>query len=450
MEIVVKYDKYMPVRPSLVQIFSLAASASLPKIPCRARTHPSASTVPDSPTRLGTILFLFLTLWSHETPAGEPNSTGDIVLGMSTALTGSAQDLGKDIQLGVLTGLARANRNGGLNGRKLRLITLDDGYEPARTGPNITQLLEKENVLAIVGNVGTPNATVAVPLANELKALLFAPFSGGPVLHHEPPDRYVINFRASYAEETAAMIDALVDIAGLKPKEVAFFTQRDSYGDAGYTLGLAALRRRGLSDPRTILHATYERNTLAVEGAVADFLMAEHPPRAVVMIGAYAPCAKFIRLCRDSDLNPLFLNVSFVGSRWLAVVLGKTDARIIVTQVVPLPSDDSLPLVREYQADLKAMDPSASPGFGDLEGYIDARILNLALATIQGPPTREGIVDALESLGQFDIGLGESLHLSPTEHQASHRVWPTVLKDGQFLPFQWSDIRALVQIEGQQ
>ena len=105
---------------------------------------------------------------------------------------------------------------------------------------------------------------------------------------------------------------------------------------------MTALQRHGLKDPRTILHVGYERNTLAVEGAVADLLMAEKPPRAVVMIGAYAPCAKFIRLCRDSDLNPLFLNVSFVGSSSLASVLGNTDARIIVTQVVPYPSDDSV------------------------------------------------------------------------------------------------------------
>jgi hypothetical protein len=243
------------------------------------------------------------------------------------------------------------------------------------------------------------------------------------------------------------MVDALIDIAGLKPEEIAFFTQRDSFGDAGFTLGFAALRRHGFSDPRAILHAGYERNTLAVEGAVADLLMAKTPPRAVVMIGAYAPCAKFIRLCRDSDLNPLFLNVSFVGSRWLATVLGSTNAQILVTQVVPDPLDDSVPIAGEYRADLKAMNSSASASFGDFEGYIAARVMTLALEKIQGAPTRETIVDALESLGEFDIGLGDSMHLSPTDHQASHRVWPTVLVGDRFLPFQWSNIKTLVQGE---
>ena len=394
-----------------------------------------------------TILFLLIALENHQATAAETVSSTEIVLGMSSALTGSAQNLGKDVQRGILTAFERVNRHGGVHGRKLRLIALDDGYEPARTMPNMRELIHKENVVAVIGNVGTPNAIVAVPLANEEKSLLFASFSGGPILRNDPPDRYVINFRASYGEEIAAMFDALIDIAGLKPEEIAFFTQRDSYGDGGFTLGLNTLQSHGLKDTRAVLHVGYERNTLAVEGAVADLLMAEKPPRAVVMVGAYAPCAKFVRLCRDSDLAPIFLSVSFVGSSSLANVLGDTDAHIIVTQVVPYPSDDSIPLVREYHADLETFDPSAKPGFVDFEGYTDARILILALEKIPGSPTCEAVIDALEGLGHFDIGLGEPLYLSRSEHQACHRVWPTALKGGQFVPFPWSGVAALVKGE---
>ncbi len=420
--------------------------STLAQIPCPTRGPHQTARHPHCLTIALIILSLFLALGSRAAAqAAQADSPAEIVLGMSTVLTGNAGDLGKDMQRGIQAGLERANRNGGVNGRKLRLITLDDGYEPTRTAPNMRQLIEKDNVLAVIGNVGTPTAIVSVPLANEQKTLLFAPFSGGPILRNNPPDRYVINYRAGYAEETAAMIDALIDIAGLKPQEIAFFTQRDSYGDAGFILGMAALRRHGSTDPRTILHVGYERNTLAVETAVANLLMAENPPRAVVMVGAYAPCAKFIRLCRETDLSPLFLNVSFVGSSSLAEALGKTDARIIVTQIVPSPSDDSVPIVREYQDDLKDIDYAASAGYGDLEGYIAARILTLALQNIEGSPTREAVVDALEGLGNFDIGLGETLYLSRKEHQASHRVWPTILRGGQFVPFQWTDITALTK-----
>jgi branched-chain amino acid transport system substrate-binding protein len=393
------------------------------------------------------ILCLVFMIGNCNAQTPDTGSSGEIVLGMSTALTGSVANLGKGMQRGILAGLERANRNGGVNGRKLRLIALDDGYEPTRTALNIPELIEKDNVLAIVGDVGTPTSIVAVPLANDGKTLYFAPLSGGPSLRNVPPDRYVINFRASYSEEVAAMVSALIDIGGLKPEEIAFFTQRDSFGNDGFSVAVTALQQHGLKDPNTILDTCYQRNTLAVEGAVASLLMAEKPHRAVVMVGASAPCAKFINLCRDSDLNPIFLAVSFVDSSSLADAMGKTDAQIIVTQVVPDPSDDGIPIVGEYHADLKAIDSLAAAGLVDLEGYIAARILTVALEKSQGSITREGVVEGLEGLSNFDLGLGASLYLSRTEHQASHQIWPTVLKKGCFVPFQWSEIRALLQGE---
>ena len=380
----------------------------------------------------------------------EPDSANEIVLGMSTVLTGPAENLGKQMQTGVWVGLEHSNRAGGVRGRKFRLIVLDDGYEPSRTAPNVRQLIEKDDVLAIIGDVGTPTATAAIPIANEQKTLFFASFSGGGILRKNPPDRYVINFRASYAEETAGMIDALVEVGGLKPEDIAFFTQRDSYGNAGFDGGIAALKNHGLKEEKDVLNVGYERNTLAVEDAVATLLVAEHLPRAVIMVGAYAPCGKFIKLCHEGGLHALFLNVSFVGSSSLAHELGKIDAPVIVTQVVPYPLDENVSIVRDYQTDLRAVDPSALPGFGGLEGYIAARILELALDKIEGRLTREAVVDALEKLGQFDIGLGEPLNLSSNEHQASHRIWPTILKDGGFVPFQWDDIGHLLKNEAQQ
>jgi branched-chain amino acid transport system substrate-binding protein len=375
----------------------------------------------------------------------DSKARAEIVLGMSTVLSGPAAALGKDMQAGVLAGLERANRAGGVNGRKLRLVALDDGYEPSRTAPNMRQLLDKENVLAVIGNVGTPTSIVAIPIAMEQKTLFFAAFTGAGVLRNKPPDRYVVNYRASYAEEVGTMIDGLHDELGLKLEEIAFFTQRDGYGDAGFDGGVAALKRHGLKDEKAVLHVRYERNTLAVENAVASLILAERPPRAVVMVGAYAPCAKFIQQCREAGVRALFLNVSFVGSMPLAKALGKTDAPVVVTQVVPSPLDTKSPIVREYVADLHLWNPTAAPGFGDLEGYIAARIFIKALEQIKVVPTRENIVDALEGLGEFDIGIGAPLHLGASEHQASHRVWPTILKDGAFVPLQWKDLAGFLK-----
>jgi ABC-type branched-subunit amino acid transport system substrate-binding protein len=371
----------------------------------------------------------------------------ELPIGMSTALTGPASDLGKDVREGVLAAFERANRSGGIHGRRLHLIALDDGYEPVRTAPNMRQLLEKDKVIAVIGNVGTPTAIAAIPIADEQKTLFYAPFTGAGILHKNPPDRYVINFRPSYDEETAAMVTALIERAGLKPEEIVAFTQCDSYGDAGFNGIIAALKSHGLTDERKVLHVRYERNTLAVENALASVLYARVEPRAIVMVGAYAPCAKFIRLAHDIGLKPVFLNVSFVGSNALAAALGKVPARVIVTQVVPNPLDTRIAIVGKYQLDLKASNSRAVPSFGSLEGYLAASVLVTALDRIPGPPTREKVIDALEGLGKFEIGFGPQVELTPNDHDICHAVWPTIFHENAFVPFNWSDISDLTKAE---
>jgi ABC-type branched-subunit amino acid transport system substrate-binding protein len=373
--------------------------------------------------------------------AGTADSDGEggetVLLGMSTALSGPAAELGENMRAGVLAAVEEANRAGGMGGLKLELIALDDQYEPAQTVPNMRRLIEQEQVVAVIGNVGTPTAVSAIPIANETKTPFYGAFTGAGVLRKQPPDRYVVNYRASYAEETAAMVDALVGQLGLRPGEVAFFTQRDAYGDAGFVGGIAALKRYGLASEHDVAHGRYERNTLAVEDGLAEVMQADPPPRAVIMVGAYAPCARFIELARDVGVDAHFLNVSFVGAAPLAASLGERGDGVIITQVVPH-VDSQVPLVREYRRALTAWKTTASPTFGSLEGYIAARILIRALSEIEGEITRESVIGALEGLGEFDLGLGVPLMLGPDRHQASHTVWPTILRGGRIQPLDWS------------
>lgn len=358
---------------------------------------------------------------------------------MSTALTGPTASLGLNMRAGVVACLEERNRAGGVHGRILRLVALDDGYEPAKTIPNMRKLIEQDNVLAVVGNVGTPTAIAAVPIASAARTPFYGAFTGAGMLRRSPPDRYVINYRASYAEETGAIVDALMDKAGLKPGEIVFFTQRDGYGDSGFAGGVAALKRHGLQDESAVIHVRYERNTVIVEKALSDLLLLNPTPRAVIMVGAYAPCAALIRLAKQNDLDALFINVSFVGAESLAAALGSDGDGIIISQVVPH-FDADLPIAREYRAALAASDPSAQPTFGSMEGYISTRILLRALDSIADRPTRESLINALESQGSFDIGLGEQLELGKTEHQACHHVWPSMIRGGRVVPITWSEL----------
>lgn len=362
----------------------------------------------------------------------------DIKVGMSTALSGPAAGLGSGIKLGVDSYFEKINKAGGVNGNKLVLVALDDGYEPTRAAPNMLQLIEKENVLAVVGNVGTPTAIVTVPIANEKKTLLFGAFTGAGVLRKTPPDRYIINFRASYEDETATMISGLLSI-GIKPEEIAFFTQNDGYGDAGYNGAVVALKANGYATPEKLAHGRYERNTTNVEGGLSTILDAETEPRAIIMVGAYAPCAEFIKMAKEEFPDALFLNVSFVGSASLLAALGDQAEGVIVTQVVPN-YDASLPGVDDYKKDLAAFSPGQPPDFVSLEGYVAAKIFVEGLKAAPAL-TREGVIDGIESLSSLDVGIGVPVSYGKEIHQASKRVWPTIIRGGKYADLDWASLR---------
>ena len=354
----------------------------------------------------------------------------ELRVGMSGALSGPAAALGLGMKRGIEAYFARTNAAGGVHGHTLRLIALNDGYEPSRAASNVHRLIAEDKVFAMLGNPGTPTAAVAVPIANTAHVPLFGALTGAGLLRKTPPDRYVINFRASYAQETAEMVRGITEL-GIKPHEIAFFTQNDAYGDAGYGGGIAALRQLGYADAERLPHARYPRNTADVEGAVARLLDPTLRPRAVIMIGAYRPCAKFIRLARRHGLNAVFVNVSFViGDSLLAELGGDADG-VIVTQVVP-PIDAELPAVREYRDAV----PAGERGFVSLEGFLAARAFVEGVRRA-GPGTTperlpEQLIDALEAAGPLDLGLGEPLEINQARHQLSNRVWPTIIARGRF------------------
>lgn len=356
-----------------------------------------------------------------------------ILLGMSTALSGPAQSLGAGMKQGMEAYFARVNWDGGVHGREISLITLDDGYVPDAAAQNMTTLIEEANVLAVLGNVGTPTAKVTVPIASERKTLLFGAFTGAGLLRPSPPNRYVVNYRASYLQETATMVLGLL-ARGVLPYQIAIFSQDDAYGDAGYAGVMRGLQEAGYLHGYRLAHGRYERNTQDVEQGLLTILEAPIKPRAIIMIGAYAACAKFIRVARRSLPDAMYLNVSFVGSTALRDALGDASEGVVITQVVPHFESD-LPLVREYRRDLLEHSPRAEPGFVSLEGYIVARIFVEGLRRAGPGVDRESIIDALLGIRNLDIGIGTPIHYSEERYQGSQTVWPTIIHDGRFEPF---------------
>ena len=366
----------------------------------------------------------------------------EIRFGISAALSGPTKELGQNMKMGIMAAFNAANANGGVHGRELRLIAADDGYEPARSAIAMKQLYENDKVFGVVGNVGTPTAAVALPYALERKMLFFGAFTGAGLLRNDPPDRYVFNYRASYAEETEATVHYLVKVRRLKTSQIAVFAQQDSYGDSGFAGVAKAIRSLGGND-RAILRLNYQRNTVDVDDAIAQ-LQAHNsnksrvPIKAVIMVPAYRAAAKFIEKTRDLYPDMIYTSVSFVGSTALAnelMLLGKRLADgVIVTQVVPA-VDGHSSLALEYKSALAKYFPGESPDYVSFEGYVAASVLIAALKRNGAQLDTERLVTTLENLRGLDIGLGTPVTFSPSEHQGVHKVWGTQLDgNGRYQP----------------
>jgi ABC-type branched-subunit amino acid transport system substrate-binding protein len=362
----------------------------------------------------------------------------EIRFGIVAPFTGPAKELGQNIRLGIETAFRAANASGGVFGRQLRLIAADDGYDPTRTGPAMRQLFEKDQVFGIVGNVGTPTAVVALPYALDRKMLFFGAFTGAGLLRSDPPDRYVFNYRASYAEETESIVQYLVKVRKIRPRQIAVFAQQDAYGDAGFAGVAKAMRSLPGGDENAILRLNYQRNTVDVDEAVAQLKASKIPIKAVIMVPTYRAAAKFIEKTRDAYPDMIYSSVSFVGSTALAnelMLLGKKYAAgVIVTQVVPV-VDGHSSLVLDYKSALAKYFPGEAPDYVSLEGYVAANILISALKRNGPQLDTERLVETFENLRGLDLGLGTPVSFGRSEHQAVHKVWGSQLdENGHYQP----------------
>ncbi|VUD64026.1 Serine/threonine-protein kinase PK-1 [Thalassocella blandensis] len=379
------------------------------------------------PARYSMMDLWHYTVQGHEQPRGITRD--EIKLGISAAFSGSARELGQSMRNGINAYFMQVNDAGGIHGRKISLLSLDDGYEPQAALTNVNIFSKQDSgVFAMLGNVGTPTAKVILPQALEQKFLVFGTFSGASILRNNPPDRYVFNYRASYAEETAALIDYFVDIEKVNPRNIAVFYQADSFGHDGLEGVKNALRRFNIA-PNEILQASYQRNTTQIEDAVSSFQPEMENIEAFVLISTYAASASFTQAVRNLGYRGKFANVSFVGSRALVERLqenGVDPEGILISQVVP-PFTSYATGVLNYRDAMEKYFPGEQQGFISLEGYIVATLFVEGLKKSGRYFTTESFINTLETIKELDLGLGELLSFGASNHQASHHVWGSMI-----------------------
>jgi len=360
-----------------------------------------------------------------------------ILLGSSAALTGHASFLGMEYVKGAQLYFNDINERGGIRGRKIRFLTYDDQYDPAQTVINTDKLIEEDKVFALFNYVGTPTTVKILPTVENKKVPLIGMFTGANALR-DPVKKYVFNIRASYYQEEKAFIKGIVE--DLKMDRVAVLYQDDAYGWDGLEGAHLALAEYGL---KTVATASYERGTLDVENALKIISAAD--PQAVVMIGTYSPMAKFIKLAKAQGFRPLFQNVSFVGPEMLSQELGSDGNGVIVTQVVPPPYEKNLLIgVDEYTKLLKKYYPDSLPTFGSLEGFLNAKIVIEAIDRVGENMDREKLIEALESIKNYSLGIASPVSFSNTNHQGMQRIYMTYIKNNKFILFSdWQEFKTI-------
>jgi len=369
---------------------------------------------------LAAVALAFCASMPFPATADEVGISADTVLfGQAAALGGPSSVLGQGMRQGILAAFAEINAKGGVHGRRLELISRDDGYDPDRSVMATTKLIEEDKVFALIGAVGTPTSMATVPIAAAKDVPFIGPFSGAEFLRASG-FRNVVNIRASYSAEAEAWIRHLTE--DLHLKNIAIFYQDDAFGHDGLAGVKAALAWRGME---LASEGTFERNTRAVGAAFRAIRRAE--PDAVVMVGTYGPCAEFIKLAHRNGFNPTFVAISFVGATALARELGPEGKGVIVSEVVPFPWDTQLKLVADYQAAERALDPAATPDFISLEGYLAGRLAAKALEMAGPSPTRASLLRIIHEVGRFDIG-GDVIAFGEKAREQPPHVFLTVIQ----------------------
>jgi ABC-type branched-subunit amino acid transport system substrate-binding protein len=348
----------------------------------------------------------------------QAQTIGDtIVLGQSAPFSGPAELLGVQFHEGAKIYFDGVNAKGGVRGRRIELRHLDDGYEPDRCVANTKQLLD-QNVFALFGYIGTPTSVAALPLATQARVPFFAPFTGAQALR-EPFNPYAIHIRASYFDETAAIVK-LITSSGIK--KIAVFYQNDAYGQAGLAGVVRALKALNLEP---LVTATVERNSVDVSAALNTIM--SRNPEAIVQISAYKSCAAFIRQARQRGFPGNFYNVSFVGTQALVSELGADSRGVVISQVMPFPYTPLVPIAKEYLETIQLSGKKHTPNYSGIEGFIAAKVFTEALQRAGGKNlSRDSFLGAVDELQNLNLG-GFSVDFAANRRTASQFVELTFL-----------------------
>ena len=344
-------------------------------------------------------------------------SASTILIGQSAPLTGVNAELGNDIRNGIAAYLRKVNEAGGVHGRKIELVTLDDVNQVPRAEANTKQLVEEKPVFALFGYASATLSRPALPFVEKHGVPFLGPFTGADPMRVF--NKHVYNMRASYADELEKIVD---HFAPLGVKRFAIVYYDDVVGRENLTAVERALKKRNLE---VVSRAAFkDRAKPDIDAGVKE--IAKGAPDVVILTTLFKASADFIRLAKKSGMGAQMASNSFPGASPLAKELGKAGAGTVVATVVPPPAKRSLPIVQEYQAAIEKQLGKKEYSFTSFEAYIGAKVMVEAMRKSGPKLTREAFMRELDSMKGYDAG-GYIVAFSPTNHNGSSFVELTVI-----------------------
>ena len=385
--------------------------------------------------------------------AYEGVSDSQILLGTSAAFSGSSRGLGIELYRGAQAYFTHVNQQGGVHGRQIALKLYDDGYQPVPSVQNTMKLLLEDHVFALFGYVGTPTVTRVLPILKKFQEediYMFFPFTGAQPQREPPYGEFAFNLRASYREETAGLVENLLRIGRSR---IAVFYQADAYGRSGWAGVRKALGAHGGQIAGEATYARGARFSGSMRRQVE--ILKNVNPDAVICIGAYGACTAFLRDAVDQGLEVPIANLSFVGSENLLQLITESvddseryTRHLVNSQVVPSYEDETIPVVKEYGELMRRHDPKLpeellqpdylpfEKSFVSLEGFVNAKLLVEILNRLGDSPSRGLLEEAVFTVRDFDLGIGELISFSEQRRQGMQRLYYTVVDQGRFIPLE--------------
>ncbi|MES2612234.1 MAG: ABC transporter substrate-binding protein [Pseudomonadota bacterium] len=363
--------------------------------------------------------------WATGTAWAQDNAgvaDGEIVIGQSCQLSGPLAALTSEVRQGSALYFDHVNASGGVRGRKIRVVAIDDAYDPKKAAENTKKLIDEDKVLALFQYAGTPPALAALPIAEERGVPFIAPFTGSDGLR-QASSRYVFNIKAGYAAELDATVKQLASVGIAR---IAAVYLNNPFG----TGGLASVEKSVKNHKvELVAQAPLEVDGSKMVDAVAA--VAKATPQAIIVISAGKPSVDFVDAYLAAGHRTTFYMLSVISNAQLVKALGERARGIVVSQVVPSPWNQSMPISREFQTLAKAKGITEYT-FSQMEGFISARFLVEALQRAGAKPTRAGLVQAMESMKSVNLG-GYPVELSATQHSSGKFVDLLMMgRDGRF------------------